>query len=405
MSVTPALRAHPSAWALWPMTAATWIAFAQVVSFQGLAIWVIGGSLLTALAVLPLAQAGRRAWAFVAMVAMTLLVPVLAETLGGTAAGPVTRASLMACSAVGAMALVLPGRYPVALVPISLLLLMGAIGLGAAERAPWLVGLWSVAAAVTIAMVGPFRQHNLRDRRRLVPFALMLVGVGSVAVVAIALVAPWLTDPWTIPGSGSITATAEGAAPELPAPPTTEVTPITHPPSTAESAPVAPEPPVSELPWLLIALLVVLALFLLIVLVLLVARLVVWLLWWRLRLSLSSGTPEQRVIGAWTWLRLRRARMDRPLPRHVSPDVAVTWAVAAGEPDVLAVARLAASVAFNPSGALAPDHADRAWAAARAAGRPTGGTLRSRWRWAGRTPARVRSTLDAPAAVAESIRG
>ena len=54
------VRAHPSAWALWPTVAVSWIAFAQVLSFQGLAVWVIGGSLLTALVVLPLARAASQ---------------------------------------------------------------------------------------------------------------------------------------------------------------------------------------------------------------------------------------------------------------------------------------------------------------------------------------------------------
>lgn len=145
----------------------------------------------------------------------------------------------------------------------------------------------------------------------------------------------------------------------------------------------------SVLSWLAWALLLLLLLLLLVLLALLLRRAWAWWLWSRLRRSLSTGTPEQRAVGAWTWLRLRRARVDRPLPVSVSPDVAVPWAAAAGEPDVLAVASVASSVAFNPAGSVSAAEADGAWSAARAGGRMPSGSLRARWRWLARTPAWV----------------
>jgi hypothetical protein len=173
------VRQHPSAWALWPTLAVSRIAFAHAVSFQGLAIWVVTGSLLAALVVLPLALAGRRILAVSAMVVMAFAVPVVAEWISGNTASPVTRASLMARAAAGAAALILPAHYPVAVLVPSLLLLGGALGLGAAGSAMWLVGLWAVAAALTVAMLGPYRNPHLRERRRLVPVAAMLAWVGA----------------------------------------------------------------------------------------------------------------------------------------------------------------------------------------------------------------------------------
>jgi hypothetical protein len=390
------VRRHPSVWCLWPTLAVAWIVLAHVVSFQGLAIWVIGGSALTALVVLPLALAGRRLLGLAAMPVMTFAVPMLAEWLGGNTAGPVTRASLMACATTAAMALILPTRYPLAMLVPSLLLLGGALGLGGAGTALWVVGLWLVAAAVTAAMLGPFRQRHLRDRVRLVPFAEMLTGVGLLAVIALIAMAPFLRNPWTMPGS--VLVAVPDTTVVVPPPPTSPplVTPTTAPPVSPTDPPPTTVPiqdqnlVVSLLMKVLIALLILL---LLILLLLIVWRIIVALLWSRERRQLSRGSREQRAIGAWTWTRLRRARYDRPLPVTASPDVAVTWARRLGDPDVLAVAEIAARVAFNPEASIDRAAATRAWQAARLAGRRPRGSLRSLWIWSGRTPRSVRRVL------------
>jgi hypothetical protein len=412
--MTTAARRHPSAWALWPTLGASWIAFAHVLSFQGLAIWVIGGSGLCALVVLPLALARRRLLAIVAMAGMTLVVPALSEWLGGNTAGPVTRSSLMACAATGAMALILPTRYPVMMLPASLLLLGGSLGLGATTVVPWLAGLWAVAAALTVAMLGPYRQSHLRDRRRLVPFALFLMAAGLVAVAAIVMVTPLLSKPWTIPGAGVV---AVPLAPPVPLVPTPEPTvPSSTAASSSEAASsstataiaptaapsVRPSPPVPDqepavvvaaqeqnqaLSWLQLALLVLLLLLIVVFLLMVLWRAWVGIRWMVLRRRLSRGTREERAVGAWTWVRLRRYRYDMPLPVSASPDVAVDWAGRVGDPDVQRVARIAAKVAFNAGGSVARTDAKLAWTAARSAGqRPRGATLRMRWRWAGRLP-------------------
>jgi hypothetical protein len=398
------MRRYASAWAIWPTVAATWLAYAQVISFQALALFVVGGSVIAALSVTALCRAGRRLFAVVALVVLTFGFAWLAEVLAGNTSGPVTRATLMACGITGAMALMLHTRYPLAILPASLLLIAGALGLGAADRVPWLAGLWAVAVAVTIGMFGPYRQGDLRDRRRLGPFALMLLVPGLVAVLSMAIVSPLMTDPWTIPGSGQV------AVLPTPSPSAVSPTPSPSPSASSSASSVAPSsspsastvpptaaplPPAEEvdavspsslISWLQLALLLLLLILTLLVLALIAWRAWVALLWWRLRRRLDSGSPRQRAIGAWTWLRMQHLRRDAPLPVSVSPDVALTWARGAGEADVLTVAQVVAPVAFDDALPVAEGDAARAWAAALSSGRLPLGSLRQRWRWALRTP-------------------
>ena len=412
-------RRYASTWVTWPTVAATWLAFAQVVSFQVLALFVMGGSVVTALAVVTLCRAGRRLLGSAALVTLTLGFAWLAEVLAGNTSGPVTRATLMACGVTGAMAFMLHTRYPLAILPASLLLLAGALGLGAADRVPWLAGLWAVAAALTVAMLGPYRQEDLRDRRRLWPFALMLLVPGLVAVMVIVVLAPVMTDAWTIPGSGQVAVLPSSPPVVSPTPspsPSASSTSSAAPPSSPSASVVpptaAPVPPAEEvdavspsslLSWLQFALWLLLLLLVLLVLVLIVWRAWVALLWWRLRRRLNSGSPRQRAVGAWTWLRMRRLRHDVPLPVSVSPDVALTWAREAGEADVLTISQVVAPIAFDDSLLVAEKDAVRAWVAALSGGRLPQGSLRQRWRWALRTPGWVRGGLAQPGAVQESV--
>jgi hypothetical protein len=214
----------------------------------------------------------------------------------------------------------------------------------------------------------------------LVPFAVILTGLGLAAIVAVIPMTALLSVPWTMSGKGDpATTTAPSIAPPT-APPTAPVVP--------PKVPVDPQSPVVSL--LVKVLIGVLLLALLLLLIHLGWRILVALLWSRERRRLSRGNAVQAAVGAWTWTRLRRARFDRPLPANASPDVAVTWARRVGDPDVLAVAEVAARVAFNPLASITRAEADRAWNAARLAGRrPGGATLRERWRWSARRPGSV----------------
>ena len=366
-------RAHPSAWALWPTLAATWVAFSHVVSFQGLFIWVIGGSILTAVIVMPLAFAHRRLLALLAMLVLPFLIGGLADYLGGASAGPITRSALMASAVTGAMSVVLAGRYPQWIVPISIILLGGALGLGAADQVLWLVGMWTVAAALTLSMLGPYRQEHLRERRRLIPFAAMLGLCGVVAVIGLAIVAPFVDSPWTIPGAGQIDSS------------------VVESPTVVESSPVA-EPPESVIEqvinWLVVVLLVVLLLVLLLIVYALLRRVWAAARWSLLRFRLRRGSPQARIVGAWTWVRLRRVRYEQPLPLWMSPDIAQDWARSSGEPELAEVAANASLIAFSPEidSSVLPSLASTSWSAALVCGRAPQGSLRQRWRWSARGP-------------------
>jgi len=108
-------------------------------------------------------------------------------------------------------------------------------------------------------------------------------------------------------------------------------------------------------------------------------RLVATARWGWLRVQLGSGSPEARVIGAWTWTRLRLARNGQPLPAWVAPDAAIRWASASGNPDLAALASLTAGVAFNPAGRATEADACQAWRLTRSAlRRADSATLRHR---------------------------
>jgi len=392
-------RAHPSAWALWPTLALTWVAFAHVVSFQGLTIWVIGGSLLTALVVLPLAFAQQRLLAIAAMIGMTILVPALAESLGGESAGPITRASIMSAGVTGAMAIIVAGRYAKFIVPVSLVLLCGALGLGAAGQVLWLAGIWVIAAALTLSMLGPYRQEHLRERRRLVSFAAMLTAIGFLALVSLVVIAPFLTSPWTIPGSSIETQTPLAPVTE------TSVEPLPVTPDIESSAEQVQQPIASGEPqviteqiiqWILWLLLLLLLLILIFIVLALLRRAFIALRWMLLRHRLKRGTPAAQVIGAWTWVRLKRARYDQPIPVWVSPDVAVDWARKEGDTELARIATITAYVAFSSDPQVTPSESAFAWKSALSAGKAPRGSLRRRWLWLARGP-RV-SKLDCESA-------
>lgn len=399
------LRPRASLWVLWPTLGATWIAFAQVLSFQGLVLWVVGGSLLGGSVVGVLAGFGRPLLALVAMVVLPIVVAGATEFVGGTTAGPITRSSLMATAVAGSMGLLLNTRWPASMLLPSLFLLGGALGLGAAEDVLWLSGLWAVAAVATLAMFGPLRNEHLRDRARLAPFSLLLVGLGLVAVVATVGLSLFLRDPWTIPGASSVSAPVSPQSTPPPAEaPTSVEEPVSVTTPEVESSSVAASRDsvvVSVLRLILFAL--ALALLAAIVIVV-IWRLLVGLRWWWLRRRLRSGSASDRVVGAWTWLRLQRARWGLPLPAYASPDVATEWARKVGAPDVLAVAEVVALVAYDPSAHVDSGNARACWQAARRAGRARSGTWRDRIRCGFTTPTRVRARLDAPGEISGGSR-
>ena len=393
----------PQTWAVLPTLAVTWIAFAQVLSFRGLVVWVVLGSLLTLGLVGALLSLGQRWLGLLAGVAFALGWSALAELLGGNTSGPITRATLLACGLTAAMVAITLTRYRLLMLVPALALLGSALGLGAGGGVVAIVGLWSVAAAVTVAMLGPYREADLAARERLAPVAVLLAGFGLASIAAASLAALLLGQPWTIPGAGTVALPVLGrdASAPVPDPAASAAAVATASTSTASTAAAPVTPPPATVPadagadslistvmsWLAVLVLVLLLLLVLVVLWLLTRRLVAWVRWPLLLLRLRQGTPEQRVVGAWTWVRMRRAMRDRPLPVSASPDVAVEWAMSTGDSAVATVARLTALVAFNPTGTITMPDSARAWESARRSDRVVpGSSLRQRWRWASRPP-------------------
>ena len=360
-------------WAPLPTLAVGWACFAQVLSFRGVAIWVAGGSLLVLLVMRLILGAGRVVLGLLSGVALTLVFAFLADTYGGTTSGPLARATLLACGLTAASVAFSFTRYRLLLLVPTFALLGSALGLGAAGRSGVWVGLWVVAAAVTAAMLGPYRERDLAARGRRLPFALLIACSGLVAIVSLVIASPMLVAPWTIPGGGG------GATPSAVALPPVALLPpevLAAPPPIVTAPPVSQPPIVSPAPpppeasasiistiiqWVLLILLALLLLLLLLLAWLLVRRLSSWIRWRALRWRLSRGTPEQRVVGAWTWIRLRLAMRGDPLPDSASPDVAVEWALARGDSSLATVARLTARVAFNPQGTISMPDSALAW--------------------------------------------
>ena len=360
-------------WAPLPTLAVGWACFAQVLSFRGVAIWVAGGSLLVLLVMRMILGVGRVVLGLLSGVALTLVFAFLADTYGGTTSGPLARATLLACGLTAASVAFSFTRYRLLLLVPTFALLGSALGLGAAGRSGVWVGLWVVAAAVTAAMLGPYRERDLAARGRRLPFALLIACSGLVAIVALVFTSPMLVAPWTIPGGGGgATPSAVALAPVAPLPPVVLAAPssiVTAPP-VSQPPIVSPAPPPPEasasiistiIQWVLLILLALLLLLLLLLAWLLVRRLSSWIRWRALRWRLSRGTPEQRVVGAWTWIRLRLAMRGDPLPDSASPDVAVEWALARGDSSLATVARLTARVAFNPQGTISMPDSALAW--------------------------------------------
>ena len=256
-------------------------------------------------------------------------------------------------------------------------------------------------------MLGPYSRADLRARRRLVPLVVCLVAAGLAAVVVIGAATPALRSPWTIPGAADVTG-EDQTSPPLP---TTTAEPPTAPPSAVPTSPPPPPttaPPPSAVPTppstvdpvdrdtvdatsiVVVSALVLVLLVLLLVAVAVIRRVLAWVRWRRLRRRLGTGSPRDRIVGAWTWVRLRRVRYDEPLPVSASPDVASTARAPFADRALQDVAQRAARVAYDPTSTPSNAEADAAWSAALVAGgAPDGAGARLRWRWAARPPRRA----------------
>ena len=119
--------------------------------------------------------------------------------------------------------------------------------------------------------------------------------------------------------------------------------------------------------------------------VLLVLLLLAWpvLVRWRrdrVRLRFDTGSPDERVAGAWRYTRLALKRLGTPLDGTVS---AASYAADAATPPALRELSAAVETAMYAPESVAADRADRAWQAAGAvvAGGVRSASLGRRLRW------------------------
>lgn len=386
------------AWAPLPTLIVSWAVLAHVLSFRGLVIWVVAGSLLTWLATAALLSAGRVGLGLAAGAGLTLLIAWLAESLGGTTSGPITRATLL-CAGLAVAATVLAlGPAPRLALTAMLALLGATLGLGASGAALAWTGAWVVAAGAMLVIIGPYQAADLRTRTRLLTMLALLVTSAVSAVFVALTVATALTQPWTIPGHALATLPDTGPLPPAPGPPVELTGPLPPAPTLEQRVPAVPESAViaQVLNWLVIILAATLLIALLALLILLAYRTIMAMRWALLHRRLRNGTPEQRTIGAWTWVRMNRARAGDPLPAWVTPDTAAAWANQVGDTQVAAVARVVTEVAFNPDPNISSEGADLAWQRAEAAVASTQrGTRRSN----------KKRSLIAPPRVVRRVRG
>ncbi|MHB1166215.1 MAG: hypothetical protein ACYC3K_13455 [Candidatus Nanopelagicales bacterium] len=383
-------------WVVAPLVAACLLAYAQVVSGVGLLAWLVPAAVIAWAAVSLVQVLAPRAapvavWPVLAVT--TLGWATLAETLGGDISGPITRGSLLVGGLTGAMAALQRTRYPAALLVPVVAMLGGALALGAADGLLAVAGLFAVAALWALLLLGPYRLPDLRDGRRALPVAAVMLLAGVTAVAATAVSAGIAGEPWTIPGAelNKAPTAAIDAATTEPAPDQPSDAPSASPaqtPSPAPSATADATDPLEEvgagiadaLRDVVLPAALGMAIAGAFLLVLWLAALLAWRLWvtarWAAtRRRLAAGAPRDAVLGAWAWARLRLDQAGSRLAPAASPDVVADGSVPEGLPhdiadDLAILAGLAARAGFSrdddAGGAVgAEDAAALAWALAR----------------------------------------
>jgi len=356
-------------WSIVPTLIASWIALAQVLAFSGLVIWVIGGSLLAGWAVLGLLRLRKIGLALFVGVGLTAYLVVAVEWLGGEGSGPITRATLMSVGVTVAMSFIARTRYPAWMLLPSLALLGGALGLGAAGHAAWVVAAWIPLACWTLLILGPYSGADLAALARRHATVLLVGMAGLVAVLGLVAIGYVLTQPWTIDGSG----VAVGETVTAP------VDPVTAEPLVSTPAPppeVAPER-AAFVQWWVFVLFWLVAISVLLVTYVLMERIWIWLRWRALRLRLRRQEPRLALLGAWSWLRLRLARAGDPLDPDQSPDVVAAWARDRGNTELSWLAQRVTDCAYEPATAVTRAESRRAWRISRGLSREaqTGGLM------------------------------
>lgn len=364
-----------------PLLVVTWLVALQVLSFRGVAIWVVLGSLLCVYVVGGLFESGRiKIGLFVAAV-LPVGVALLADVFGGSTSGPLARSTLIVCGLASVATAITFTRYRVLILPVMTVMFGAVLGLGSAQSVGVWVGVWVVAAGFTLVLLGPYRRTELRGRRTR-SLAGVLISVGVIGVLGAFVASVFVGTAWTIPGQVEVDASQSVSA-ETPDPVS----------ETASGDLVAEESALESVVNTIFNILAVLSLVLLFLLLLwlvyaLVRRMVVRVRWWGTRRSMRSGAPRSRVIGSWEWTRLRLAQRGFTLPVSVSPDTAGEWARTHAEPELGSLSVLVAPIAFDKWAEPSIEVATEAWLRAQLADRlhVSRASWQTRWQWAGRGP-------------------
>lgn len=376
-------------WAVLPTLAINFAVFAQILSFQGLVLWVVSTSIVSWFVVSVCLKSHRRTFAWIAGLLMPLAFAALAEFIGGTSSGSIARAAFLSCGLTSAAAIMGVTHYSrLLLVPMTFLL-VSALALGATGNAVAWVGAWVVAAGFSLMILGPYSEHELLPCERL-RFVAIVMGIGGLAaVVGTAAATALVQQPWIVHPKGLTLQTED--PPSLPS-----VGVGTGRAETPSQAPANPSDLLNSLGSFALKAFGIIAIALIIWLVIGIGRRLLVVIGWRLELrQLETGFPREQVLGAWTWTRLKLAQHDQPLPLHLSPDVAVSWAADNGQTDLAKLAELVAPVAFSGNTQPTPEQASRAWELAYEIDYASRGTTwRQRWTWSLRSINATRLDLE-----------
>ncbi len=395
MNTTRSGRTPRKPWPILPTLIVTWMAFTQVLAFSGLIIWVVVAS-LSAIGVMQAAfRAGFTKVAYGAGLVLTIVWAAGSEAFAGPYAGPTTRAALLSCGLTVAAMILLQTRRPILLLAPAVLLFIGGLGLGAAGSVAAIVGMWIVAVIVTMLMLGPYTAQDLANRARLAILVRTfliggLVSIGATVVASWFMGKPWKSDgviptqlvaPYT-PGDGSggfslFDTVVFGFVTLFQA--------FIPPVGVQSGVPVFWAQVVKSIIWIAVVVAIAWPF---------ARRFASWATWRILRAKLSRGDARQRVIGAWTWARLRLAWRDDPLPIWASPDVAVAVAVERDNEYLLMIAQAASRVAYDPRAVVTDEEADHAWQAALEMDVLSDDvTVMDYWRWSRQRPSDARNAM------------
>jgi hypothetical protein len=319
-----------------------------------------------------LAARGRVVAAVFAGAGVSLAWSALVNVMSGQDNGPAARSSFIAgCCAAIAVALAGSAWPSSFVVPVGGLL-VGALALGAGGEVRLPAVATVVVVVIALAVVESTRRNVVGRRRRPAAVPVVAVLVALLAAAVNVLQAQHDARRPSVLDRGAVDPTVRSSIPDpFPAPSTHRSSHRVVAPDASHSTltthgranAAAHDRTTQVFKWILLAVLLLIQLLMLA----LVGRLIAvrWS-WQRLRRRLSQGSAEDRVAGAWTWLRLRLTAGRVAIPAYVSADQAGSLPQTRELPGdaprrVERLGQLTASVAFCADRSASATDADEAW--------------------------------------------